>query len=263
VAIDAARTAFRLGAATVTILYRRTREDMPAWKEEIHEAFREGIQFHFLTHPIGVLGPEFVTGIECQLQRLGDFDLSGRRRPVPIEESEYEESQFVLDAEVLIVAIGQASDLEGLKGEGELSFDQRGALTLGNNLATTRSGVFAAGDLALGPATVVEAVAQGNQVAAAVDAFLRGDPVERPKFIAPYHEVEQTVNLEDYADARPPAIRRLSKEERIENFLEVEAGLNELAAREEAKRCLRCDLEWLHSRGRDTDSLEEAKVTAA
>ena len=263
VAIDAARTAFRLGAATVNILYRRTREDMPAWKEEIHEAFREGIQFHFLTHPIGVLGPEYVTGIECQLQRLGEFDLSGRRRPVPIEESEYEESRFVLDADVLIVAIGQASDLEGLKGEGELSFDQRGALTVGDNLATTRSGVFAAGDLALGPATVVEAVAQGNRVAAAVDAFLSGDPVERPKFIAPYHEVEQAVNLEDYADARPPAIRRLSKEERIGNFLEVEAGLDELAAREEAKRCLRCDLEWLHSRGRDTGTREKVKATAA
>jgi hypothetical protein len=110
---------------------------------------------------------------------------------------------------------------------------------------------------------VVEAVAQGNQVAAAVDAYLRGDPLERPKFIAPYHEVDQAVNLEDYAAARPPVIRRLSKEERIGNFLEVEAGLEEWAAREEAKRCLRCDLEWLHSRGQDTGSLKEVKATAA
>ena len=262
-AVDAARTALRLGAESVKIVYRRTREDMPAWKDEIHEAFREGVQFHFLTHPIGVLGPEFVTGIECQLQRSGDFDLSGRRRPVPIEESEYEESQFVLEADALIVAIGQASDLEGLKGDDELSYDRRGNLTVGDNLATTRSGVFAAGDLALGPATVVEAVSQGNRVAAAVDAYLRGELVERPRFITHYHEVEQTVNLEEYLESRQSAVRRLSKEERIRNFLEVEAGLDEWAAREEAKRCLRCDLEWLHARGRDGRARDEVKVTAA
>jgi NADH-quinone oxidoreductase subunit F len=262
-AIDAARTALRLGAESVQIVYRRRQEDMPAWKDEIHEAFREGIQFHFLTHPIGVLGPEFVTGIECQLQRPGDFDLSGRRRPVPIEESEYEESQFVLDADVLIAAIGQASDLEGLKGDEELSYDRKGNLTVGENLATTRPGVFAAGDLALGPATVVEAVSQGNRVAAAVDAYLQGAPVERPRFITHYHEVEQTVNLEDYLESRQSAVRRLSKEERIRNFLEVEAGLGERDAREEARRCLRCDLEWLESRGRGAASRKETKATAA
>jgi NADH-quinone oxidoreductase subunit F len=262
-AIDAARTALRLGAASVQIVYRRTQEDMPAWKDEIHEAFREGIQFHFLTHPIGVLGPEFVTGIECQLQRPGDFDLSGRRRPVPIEESEYEESQFVLNADVLIAAIGQAADLEGLKGEEELSYDHKGNLTVGENLATTRPGVFAAGDLALGPATVVEAVAQGNRVAAAVHAYLQGEPVERPQFITHYHEVEQTINLEDYLEARQSAVRRLSKEERIRNFLEVEAGLGERDAREEAKRCLRCELEWLAARRGGTGSPESAKATAA
>jgi NADH-quinone oxidoreductase subunit F len=263
VAVDAARTALRLGAESVHILYRRTREDMPAWKEEVHEAFREGVGFHFLTHPIGILGPEQVSGIECQLQRLGEFDLSGRRRPVPIEESEYEESQFVLDADMLIVAIGQTSDLEGLQGEEALSFDRKGGLTVGDNLTTTRPGVFAAGDLALGPATVIEAVAQGNRVAVSVDAFLRGETVARPRFVTPYHEVEQQVNLEDYADAKPPAIRRLSKEERTRNFLEVEAGLDERAAREEAKRCLRCELEWLAARRSATDTPGTVKATVA
>jgi NADH-quinone oxidoreductase subunit F len=263
VAIDAARTALRLGAVSVHILYRRTREDMPAWKEEVHEAFREGVGFHFLTHPIGVLGPELVTGIECQLQRLGEFDLSGRRRPVPIEESEYEESQFVLDADMLIVAIGQASDLDGLQGEETLSFDKKGGLTVGDNLATTRPGVFIAGDLALGPATVIEAVDQGNRVAVSVAAYLRGETVARPRFVTSYHEVEQQVNLEDYAEARPPAIRRLSKEERTRNFLEVEAGLDERVAREEAKRCLRCELEWLATHRQETGSPKAVKATAA
>jgi len=90
VAIDAARTALRLGAKKVHVIYRRTREEMPAWKGEIHAAFQEGVQFHFLTNPVGVLGPEHVTGVECHLAKLGEFDASGRRRPIPIEETEFE-----------------------------------------------------------------------------------------------------------------------------------------------------------------------------
>ncbi len=90
---------------------------MPAWKEEIHAAFQEGIQFHFLTNPVGVLGPEMVTGVECHLQKLGEFDASGRRRPIPIEETEFEGAEFVLDADILIPAIGQISDLDLLSTE--------------------------------------------------------------------------------------------------------------------------------------------------
>ena len=115
VAIDAARTALRLGAKKVHVIYRRTREEMPAWKAEIHAAFQEGVQFHFLTNPVGVLGPDRVTGVECHLQRLGDFDASGRRRPVPIEESEFEGAEFVLDADLFIPAIGQTPETECLR----------------------------------------------------------------------------------------------------------------------------------------------------
>ncbi len=198
-----------------------------------------------------------MTGIECQLQRLGEFDLSGRRRPVPIEESEFEESQFVLDADILIAAIGQASDLEGLKGEEELSFDQRGALTVGDNLCHHPGRGLCGRGFGPGAGHGDRGGGPGKPSGGRRGCLSEGDPVERPKFIAPYHEVEQAVNLEDYAEARPPVIRRLSKEERIGNFLEVEAGLDEWAAREEAKRCLRCDLEWLHSRGRDSGLSEK------
>ena len=253
VAIDAARTALRLGAKKVHILYRRARQDMPAWKEEIEEAFREGIQFHFLTNPVGVLGPEQVTGVECQLQRLGEFDTGGRRRPIPIEATEFEIPEFILDADLFIAAIGQASDLEGLQGEKKIEVKRDSTILVGANLMTTREGVFAAGDVTLGPATVIEAVDQGNKVAVTVDAFLKGQPVERIKFITPCQEVPQLFSMEDYAEAKRPAVRRLSKEKSIQCFEEVEAGFEEHIAREECKRCLRCDLERLKSMGFQTE----------
>ena len=253
VAIDAARTALRLGAKKVHILYRRARQDMPAWKEEIEEAFREGIQFHFLTNPVGVLGPEQVTGVECQLQRLGEFDTGGRRRPIPIEATEFEIPEFILDADLFIAAIGQASDLEGLQGEKKIEVKRDSTILVGANLMTTREGVFAAGDVTLGPATVIEAVDQGNKVAVTVDAFLKGQPVERIKFITPCQEVPQLFPMEDYAEAKRPAVRRLSKEKSIQCFEEVEAGFEEHIAREECKRCLRCDLERLKSMGFQTE----------
>jgi NADH-quinone oxidoreductase subunit F len=250
VAIDAARTALRLGARKVHLIYRRTREEMPAWKSEVHAAFQEGIQFHFLTDPVGVLGPEHVTGVECHLQKLGEFDASGRRRPIPIEETEFEGAEFVLDADVFIPAIGQVPETECLiNGSKRIGLNRDGTVTVGANLATSREGVFAAGDLALGPATVIEGVAQGNKVAVAVDAFLRGNPVERPRFTTDFREIPQLYNMDDYAEAKRPVIRELPVDERIRNFEEVEAGLDEQKAREECKRCLRCDLEWLESMG--------------
>jgi NADH-quinone oxidoreductase subunit F len=249
VAIDAARTALRLGAKRVHILYRRTREDMPAWKEEVEAAFREGIQFHFLTNPVGILGPEVVTGVECHLQRLGEFDSSGRRRPIPIEPSEFEVPEFILDADVFIAAIGQGTDLEGLRGDEKIEVRSDSTLRVSSALMTTRPGVFAAGDVTLGPATVVEAVDQGNKVALAVDAYLKGQPLERVRCETPPREVPQVFSLEEYAEAKRPVVRRLSEEKSIRCFEEVEAGFDEYTAREECKRCLRCDLEWMESMG--------------
>jgi NADH-quinone oxidoreductase subunit F len=249
VAVDAARTALRLGAVRVHIIYRRTREEMPAWKEEIHAAFHEGIQFHFLTNPVGVLGPEMVTGVECQLQKLGEFDSSGRRRPIPVEGTEFEGAEFVLDADILIPAIGQAPDLTCFDGTKSINTNKNGTVAVSPDLATTQEAVFAAGDLTLGPATVVEAVGQGNKVAVAVDNYFKGKKVERPQYTTEYQEIPQLFNLESYAEAKRPVIRELPMEERIRKFTEVEAGLDEHSGREECKRCLRCDLEWLESMG--------------
>jgi NADH-quinone oxidoreductase subunit F len=260
VAIDAARTALRLGAKKVHILYRRTLQDMPAWKEEIEEAFREGIQFHFLTNPVGILGPDQVSGVECHLQRLGEFDSGGRRRPIPIEATEFEVPEFILDAEIFIAAIGQETDLEGLKTDTKIEVKRDSTLKVSPNLMTTRAGVFAAGDVTLGPATVVEAVDQGNKVAVTVDAYLKGQPLERVKFETPVREVPQLYTMEDYAEAKRPVVRRLSAAKSVQCFEEVEAGFDEHTAREECKRCLRCDLEWLQSMGLQS---QEMKVQSA
>lgn len=236
-AIDAARTALRLGAAEVHIIYRRTRAEMPAQDLEVREAEEEGIQFHFLTNPIRVLGDTNVTGLELQPQELGEFDKSGRRRPVPIEGAGY-----VMDVDIVIPAIGQSPDLSCLNGDSpEVNRDS--TFKVGRKLDTSRPGVFAAGDAVLGPATVIEAVAQGNKVAMAVDEYLQdGHPQSKEEWLA-YRTVELTYNREEYAEAKRPEMPTQAPAERIRNFKEIEFGFSEEVAQEEAKRCLRCDLE--------------------
>ena len=243
VAIDAARTAWRLGASEVHIIYRRQRQDMPAHPEEIEAAAHEGIQFHFLANPVRVLGDEQLTGIVMQRQRLGDFDNSGRRRPVPIEGDE-----VVLDVDVLIPAIGQTTDVSWMQDTG-IEATRSNTFTVKEAFNTTRPGVFAAGDAVSGPATVVQAVAQGNQVAVAVDHWLKFGEFVRPHFDIARTDVAQLYNLDDYADAVRPVPPELSVANRRGNFNEVELGFDEVSAREEAKRCLRCDLEWLELMG--------------
>jgi NADH-quinone oxidoreductase subunit F len=240
VAIDALRTAWRLGASEVHLIYRRRREEMPAYEEEVHAAEQEGAILHFLTNPIRVLGDGHVTGVECLKHTLGEFDRSGRRRPVPLSGSE-----FTIDLDLLIPAIGQTTDVTGLEGEGGVAVRRDSTFDVNEALCTSRPGVFAAGDAVTGPATIVEAVAQGNSVARAVDHYLRTGQVEKIITIPGYEVVNQPFSLEDYAVARPPEMPELSVAERKGSFAEVELGLDEKTAQEECKRCLRCDLEWL------------------
>jgi len=240
VAIDAVRTAWRLGASEAHVIYRRRREEMPAYEEEIHAAEEEGVILHYLTNPTRVLGDGHVTGVECLKHTLGEFDRSGRRRPVPIADSE-----FVIELDVLIPAIGQSPDVTGLGGDAGVALRRNNTFEVNDALCTSRPGVFAAGDAVSGPATVVEAVAQGNAAARAVDHYLRTGQVEKVVTLPGYEVVDQPFSLDDYADALPPEMNELFVEERRASFREVELGLEEQAAREECKRCLRCDLEWL------------------
>jgi len=239
VAIDAARSAWRLGAKEVHIIYRRQRQEMPAHKEEIEAAQHEGIQFHFLANPIKVLGDGHVTGVLVQRQRLAEFDVSGRRRPVPVEDD-----AFTLDMDVLIPAIGQTTDTAWLDGS-KVDMTRGNTFVVDDAFQTTRPGVFACGDAVSGPWTVIGAVGQANQTALAVDNWLKTGTVEKPHFETPRHDVPLLHNLEEYAEAKRPAMPELSIAGRQGNFKEVELGLNAKAACAEAKRCLRCDLEWL------------------
>jgi NADH-quinone oxidoreductase subunit F len=237
VAIDAARSAWRLGANQVHLIYRRQREQMPAYRDQVAAAEEEGVRFHFLTVPQRVIGDGHVSGIECLRQTLGGFDRNGRRQPVPLSNS-----TFILGLDVLIPAIGQKTLLESVEG---LDRNPDSTLVVNEALATTREGVFAAGDAVCGPATVIHAIAQGNQVARVVDHYLRTGRATKITTQPGYEVVEQSFDLEAYAHAHRPAVPMIPIAQRRGSFAQVEQSWDETTTQEECKRCLRCDLEWL------------------
>ncbi|MHC5059472.1 MAG: NADPH-dependent glutamate synthase [Planctomycetota bacterium] len=171
VAMDAARTAVRLGAEEVYLVYRRSEKEMPARVEEVHHAKEEGVQLHILQSPKRILGDEdgYVTGIECLKYELGEPDDSGRRRPIPIQGSE-----FTIDVDSVIVAIGNgANPLIGQTTPG-LELNKWGNIVVDENCKTSLDGVYAGGDIVLGAATVILAMGQGRIAAAAINEYLAG-----------------------------------------------------------------------------------------
>jgi NADH-quinone oxidoreductase subunit F len=241
-AMDAARSSRRLGAEEVHVVYRRTRNEMPAIEEEIEGAEEEGVHFHFLVTPVAVLGDEKVTGVLLQRQSLGDFDKSGRRSPVPIPGSE-----FMMPCDVLVPAIGQITWVD----DASVGMHRQTAFTVGEAFEIDIPGVFAAGDAVSGPATVVQSVAHGNRVALAVDAWLTKGQLGGVFYHPKRHDIPQLFDMEAYADARRPIPEMLSADERLarQDFSEVEMGFDARTMQEECKRCLRCDLEWLERIG--------------
>jgi glutamate synthase (NADPH/NADH) small chain len=172
VAMDSARTAKRLGA-DVTIVYRRTINEMPARNEEIKHAKEEGIKFVMLTCPTKIDGKESVEGIECVQMRLGDEDESGRRRPVPIDNSE-----FKIECDQVVIAIGQGPNpllTKTLKG---IETGHKCCITVNEDMATSKEGVFAGGDAISGSSTVIMAMGEGKKAAKSIDAYLRGEQNE-------------------------------------------------------------------------------------
>ncbi len=240
-AFDAARTSIRLGSTDVHLLYRRTRQEMPALEEEIEQAEEEGVRIHYLTIPTRIKGDGVtLTGIECMKAELGAADRSGRRRPVPKQGSE-----FTLEADGVIVAIGQSPDMEWLDTGEEMELSKWGNPVINQySLQTSIPDVFAGGDTVLGPATVIEAVAMGKKAAKSIDKFIRHQPLpDRPEKITPHMRVE-TVKLEakDKVRIPPTPIPLLPVEKRILGFEQIECEWDEDRARDEARRCLRCDL---------------------
>ena len=170
VAMDAARCAKRLGVEEVTIVYRRSMDELPARKEEVEHAMEEGIVFKLLTNPVRVLGNEdgWVCGMECVSMELGEPDASGRRRPVEIKGS-----NFVLDVDCMIMAIGTSPNPLIRSTTKGLETNRKGCLVADDNGATTREGVFAGGDAVTGAATVILAMGAGKTAAAAIDDYIQ------------------------------------------------------------------------------------------
>ncbi len=236
-AIDAARTVLRLGAESVKILYRRTRAQMPAWGEEVDAADLEGIEIMTLVAPEEILrdADGKVTGVRCKGMVLGDYDKSGRRRPVAGTNPE-----FVVEADTVIAAIGQKLDAAGLMDGTSVELNRWGYLAAdAKSGQTSVEWVFSGGDAATGPSSVVEAIGAGERAAAGIDEFLTGAnhafwrrDIEPPTFFDP--------------DADPDPVQRheieeLPAAERVSNFDEVELNWAAQVAIAEAKRCLRCD----------------------
>ncbi len=235
-AIDAARSAIRLGARSVTVIYRRTREEMPAYAEEIEEALQEGVVLRTLVNPEEFIVEDgAVTGIRLRAMKLGEFDRSGRRRP-EVDAAAGE----TLPADQVIMAIGQALDNEALAGEIEVELDSKGWVK-----ADPRTGVtplpwlFAGGDVVTGPSSVVEAIAAGERAAVAIDKMFNGD---EHAFWRGYSDCG--VGFDPYADPVNYAREKMNTiplERRRQNFAEVEQSWNEATALRQARRCLRCD----------------------
>jgi len=243
VALDASRTALRLGADDVSIFYRRSREEMPVSEVEYNEALAEGIQVNFLVSPTRIASDNWrVTGLQCIRMRLGEPDVSGRRRPVPISGSE-----FFAEADTAIAAVGQAPDLSFLPPDSALERSRLERLVVDENrLATNVPGVFAGGDFVVGPGMVIEAIAAGRRGAIAIDKYLKGDTSRVEIYDLKPSVVEEVVSAEVEETWEPefrPEIPLLPAEERKRSFRETELGFSEEKARQEATRCLRCDLE--------------------
>ena len=275
-AVDAARVAIRQpGVESVQIIYRRTRGEMPAFEDEIEAALVEGVLLETLISPVKVharkqdrrlpLEEEVsaaiqegvsiealasavkihskagrLTGLECIKNRLGDLDSSGRRKPVPIEGSEY-----VIPLDTLIVAIGEKPEVDGFESNG-IEISGSGTIVVDTKtFMTSRTGVFAGGDAVSGPNTVVQALAVGRNAAAVIDRFLNGEELAQPgttKLPEVYIEpVELEETQEDAVRARPPT---LPVEARRQSCAEVEGCLSAKEAILEARRCMRCDLEF-------------------
>jgi glutamate synthase (NADPH/NADH) small chain len=168
-AMDAVRTAKRLGADKAYLIYRRSRDEMPARLEEIHHAEEEGIEFHLLTNPIRILADanNWVNGIECLRMELGEPDESGRRKPIPIKGSE-----FVLPVQAVVEAVGQSPNPIVQSTTPGLNTGKRGVVVVDDVQMTSRPGVFAGGDLARGGATVILAMRDGKIAAEAIHKFL-------------------------------------------------------------------------------------------
>ncbi|MFQ5841427.1 MAG: FAD-dependent oxidoreductase, partial [Thermodesulfobacteriota bacterium] len=243
VAIDCVRCSFRIGKSDVNLVYRRSRKEMPADDVEIRDAEEEQVKFHFLCNPVKVVAKGGkVVGVECIRMELGEPDESGRRRPIPVPGSE-----FFIDCDIVIPAIGQGIDLRFLEGMTEIETTKWHTLMVNEeSFETSARGIFSAGDCVTGPDVLVRAAGNGKRAADKIDRYLRGEPVVPPDedrledlmATIGVYEKDEDVGMAGGQEGRH--LDMLDPEERRHTFDEVEMGFPIPVAREEAERCLRC-----------------------
>ena len=241
VAIDSARTCIRLGVKEVILAYRRSREEMPADPEEVEHAEQEGVQLRFLTIPTEIIGKNFsVEALRFVEAWLVSVEGSGRKRPVPIEGSD-----FTLPVDAVISAVGQKIDPITMSDLPDLEWTRWNTIEADEvNMQTSRKGVFAAGDNVSGPATVIQAIAGGRRAANSIDRYLTG---RRQPSLAPVPVRSEPVpcietTASEKMTAQRPEMPLLDLHRRRTLFQQVELGYGEKEVRAEAARCLRCDV---------------------
>ncbi len=235
-AIDSARTAKRSSKGGVRILYRRTAEEMTAVKEDIEEAIKEGITIEYLTSPIEIIGDGMkVTGIRCQRMRLGEVGADGRRMPEPIPNSE-----FVIKADHVVVAIGQYPDTVLLNSRG-LAINSDATVKVDPlTLETNLQGVFAGGDCIMGPNNVVEAMANGLRAAESIDRYLRGHDLRKGRSLEKPQLAEVDVKDRVASRQKRTSMPLIHHSRRMGSFEETSLGLPKELAKPESERCLNC-----------------------
>ena len=247
-AIDAARTALRCGAKAVTILYRRTRKEMPAEEYEIHAAEEEGVKIQYLVAPVEVQGKSGkVISLKCIKMELGEPDSSGRRRPVPVKGSEH---HLVFDT--VIIAVSQSPEIDYVTTKASFKISKWNTLEVNpETLETNIKGVFAGGDVARGPATVISAMGDGKRAAEVIDKYMNSEPLKNFKIPRPKTPPKRDENCRPHSYAPrfkdTPKIERIKMNERNpyirrDDFEEIELGFSEEEAVKEASRCLNCGI---------------------
>ena len=243
VAIDCVRSSFRIGKTDVNLVYRRSRKEMPADDVEIRDAEEEQVKFHFLCNPVRVVAKQNkVVGVECIRMELGEPDESGRKRPIPVPGSE-----FFIDCDIVIPAIGQAMDLGFLEGMTTIETTKWKTLVVNpKTFETSATGIFSAGDCVTGADVLVRAAGNGKRAADKIDKYLTGKPVE-PADEERLEDLMAMIGVYDKDEDIGMAggqerkhLRMLDAEARRHTFAEVEIGFPIPLAKEEAERCLRC-----------------------
>ena len=243
VAIDCVRSSFRIGKADVNLVYRRTKKEMPADRVEIHDAEEEGVKFHYLCNPVRIIEKEGkVVGMECIRMELGEPDESGRRRPVPIKGSE-----FFIEADIAIPAIGQAIDLSFLEEKDGVKTTRRSTIAIQEGtFLTSRPGIFSAGDCVTGPDVLVRAGGHGKRAANKIDLFLRGIEVKESEeelletLVEKIKVYNKNEKIGISGGQKRATLNMLPPDSRKWIFDEVEGGFSIPVAQKEAERCLRC-----------------------